>query len=438
MNGTVLIAGAGLAGSRCAESLRAFGWPGRIVLVGEERHAPYERPALSKDAPRGRATESGSVRTTFWAEQGIELVLGLPCRRRSIRTVAPRSSAREDRRLGVARRRDRRSRATARRAAGRPPPPDARRRRALTRRAARRSSRVVVVGAGFIGGEVASTLSGIVGSVTVVEPAATPLERVLGPEVGSLLASRYRAHGVDLRLGTGVAGFDGTATRPVVRLTDGSESRPTSSSSASARTGRPVEVDALRPDAPSANVFACGDVASWWRASAGRHVRVEHWTSAAGQARAVASGDRRRRAAVRGRAVLLVGSVRPAAAARRSCRDLGPRSSSTAREDAFTARYTDRERPRPLRARGEPRAGSSRACDGSSPHEVGGRGGRRRARRGRRRECAAARLRRRRARSGRSAEPGGRAPVTVAADDAGTTTARPGDNGGREHNGVDD
>ena len=72
-----------------------------------------------------------------------------------------------------------------------------------------RDARVVVVGAGFIGGEVASTLSGMVGSVTVVEPAATPLERVLGPEVGSLLAARYRAYGVDLRLGTGVEGFGG-------------------------------------------------------------------------------------------------------------------------------------------------------------------------------------------------------------------------------------
>ena len=83
------------------------------------------------------------------------------------------------------------------------------------------TSRVVVVGAGFVGGEVASTLCGIVSSVTVVEPAATPLERVLGPEVGTLLAARYRTYGVELRLRCGVEGFVGRDRVTGVRLSGG-------------------------------------------------------------------------------------------------------------------------------------------------------------------------------------------------------------------------
>jgi len=150
------------------------------------------------------------------------------------------------------------------------------------------SSRVVVVGAGFIGGEVASTLAPRVGSTTVVEPLASPLERVLGPEVGGLLAARYFAYGVDLRLRTGVEGFDGDERVRGVRLTDGSTIPADVVVVGIGTVGETIEVDACGlTSTPS--VYACGDVASWWRPSHGRHVRVEHWTSAAGQARSVAS-----------------------------------------------------------------------------------------------------------------------------------------------------
>jgi 3-phenylpropionate/trans-cinnamate dioxygenase ferredoxin reductase subunit len=148
---------------------------------------------------------------------------------------------------------------------------------------------VVVVGAGFIGAETASTLLPHAGSVAVVEPLPAPLVRVLGPDVGTLLARRYRAHGVDLHLGRGVVKVsnaveldDGTSL-PADVVVVGIGAIPTTPYGEGA-----VEVDEHgRTALPG--VYACGDVASWWRPSLGRRLRVEHWTSAAGQARAVAA-----------------------------------------------------------------------------------------------------------------------------------------------------
>ena len=283
---TVLIAGAGLAGARCAESLRAFGWSGRIVVAGQESHAPYERPALSKDLLAGERTDVGLRPDSFWAEQEIELLLG-----RRVAGVDPR--------LGTAMVGDELVswdafvNATGVQARRLPGPPGVHHLRSLDDARALAAeltpaSRVVVVGAGFIGGEVASTLAPSVGSVVVVEPLAAPLERVLGPEVGGLLASRYAAHGVDLRLGIGVEGFDGEDRVRAVRLTDGSGLAADVVVVGIGTVGETIEVDACgRTSTPG--VYAAGDVASWWRPSQSRHVRVEHWTSAAGQARTVAA-----------------------------------------------------------------------------------------------------------------------------------------------------
>ncbi len=292
MNRTVLIAGAGLAGARCAESLRALGWEGRVLLAGNEREPPYERPAVSKRALTSDVDVSLRP-IEFWDEQAIELRLGAGVAEIDTRTRTARVGAAIVewdvlvRATGV----------HARRLDG---PPGVHHLRSLAdarrlRAELEPDARVVIVGAGFIGGEVASSISGIVDSVTVVEPAAAPLERVLGPEVGSLLASRYRDYGVDLRLGTGVTAFDGGKRVRSVRLTDGSELEADIVVVGIGTVGETIEVDACGRTADH-DVYACGDVASWWRPSAGRHIRVEHWTSAAGQARAVASaivGDER-------------------------------------------------------------------------------------------------------------------------------------------------
>jgi 3-phenylpropionate/trans-cinnamate dioxygenase ferredoxin reductase component len=284
MTGTVLIAGAGLSGSRCAETLRARGWEGRVLLVGEERHAPYERPALSKELLAGERDDVTLRPHAFWADQRIELVLG----RRVESIDAQRRSATIG---GELLHWDALVLATGVRARRLDGPPGVHHLRTLDDTRALQaelspSSRVVVVGAGFVGGEVASTLCGMVGSVTVVEPAATPLERVLGPEVGTLLAARYRARGVELRLHVGVAGFAGSDRVTGVRLSDGEVVPADVVIVGIGSVGEAVEVDACGRTA-TPGVFACGDVASWRRGN--RNVRVEHWTSAAGQARAVAA-----------------------------------------------------------------------------------------------------------------------------------------------------
>ncbi len=166
--------------------------------------------------------------------------------------------------------------------------------------------RLAIVGAGFVGVEVASTTLGLGAEVTLVDVSRAPLERVLGIEVGALLAERYRAHGVDLRLETGLNGFvedrDGRVVE--VTLSDGAAvpcdavlvaigAEPAGELVAADRNGIPTD-GCGRTEIPG--VYACGDVATAWRASLGRRVRVEHWTSAAGQGAAVAHaivGDER-------------------------------------------------------------------------------------------------------------------------------------------------
>ena len=286
MTGTVLIAGAGLAGARCAESLRAFGWNGRIVVAGDEPHAPYERPALSKALLAGERNDVALRPDSFWAEQEIELLLG--------RRVGDVDTDRKTAVVGDELFHwDALVHATGVQARRLPGPAGVHHLRSLDDAHALAAeltpaTRVVVVGAGFVGGEVASTLAPSVGSVTVVEPAAAPLERVLGVEVGALLAARYAAHGVELRLGIGVEGFDGDERVRGVRLSDGSTLPADVVVVGIGTVGETIEVDESGRST-TRDVYACGDIASWWRPSLQRHVRVEHWTSAAGQARAVAA-----------------------------------------------------------------------------------------------------------------------------------------------------
>jgi 3-phenylpropionate/trans-cinnamate dioxygenase ferredoxin reductase subunit len=249
----VLIAGAGLAGARTAETLRSLGFDGRIILAGEEPHPPYERPALSKALLAGTRDDIDLRPRDHWRRLEIELRLG---------TRVDRVCAHEAR-LGTHELRwDHLVLATGarlRRSGGLRTLADARRLRARLMPGAR----LVIVGAGFVGCEVASTARDLGARVTIVEAAGAPLERVVGPEVGALLADRIRAHGVDLRLGT-------TEIPPHDVLLWATGVQP------DRRLVLDLRVDRCgRTQYP--RVYAAGDITG-----------TGHWSAAAGQAVAVA------------------------------------------------------------------------------------------------------------------------------------------------------
>ncbi|SOE07062.1 NAD(P)/FAD-dependent oxidoreductase [Streptomyces sp. Ag109_G2-15] len=226
MSGRIVVAGASMAGLRAAEQLRTAGWTGAITLVGDEPHMPYNRPPLSKEVLAGRAPfESlafrprASVADVEWRlgrtavaarldERTVQLdggealpydglVVATGMRPRRLRCPGPLAGRHTVRTL-----------------------PDAQGlREALTRPGAR----VVVVGAGFIGCEVAATAVGLgVAEVTVVDPLPLPMVGPLGELLARALLKRHEERGVRFRLGTGVQGFEGDRTVTGVVLDDGS------------------------------------------------------------------------------------------------------------------------------------------------------------------------------------------------------------------------
>jgi NADPH-dependent 2,4-dienoyl-CoA reductase/sulfur reductase-like enzyme len=277
---SVLIVGAGLAGTRCAETLRAEGYDGKLLLVGDELMPPYERPALSKEYLAGTKPEAELLlrAPSSWAEREIELRL----RQRIVHVDAPNRTATTagGEELGW----DVLVIATGARPRLLPfPVPegvhtlrtvvDARKLRA----ALVPGAHLVVVGGGFVGAEVASTALGLGVRVTMLEALATPFERTLGSVLGRLLADRYRAYDVDLRVHTGATGFGAGPDGAVrsVRLTDGSEIR---CDVALVGIGVEPAADLLPPPDSGVPVFACGDVTGG----------LGHWTSASTEAAAVA------------------------------------------------------------------------------------------------------------------------------------------------------
>ena len=223
---TFLIIGASLAGAKAAETLRNEGFEGRVVLVGAEEERPYERPPLSKDYLRG---EAGRERVyvhgeDFYAEHDIEL---RPGRTAVDMNASLREVALDD---GERLRYDRLMLAT-----GAEP-----RRLAIPggeldgvhylrsvgdsdvlRGRLDRGGAVVVVGAGWIGAEVAASARQRGLEVTVVAPDAVPLERVLGREVGDVYRDIHTEHGVRMLLGTRVEAFEGDGAVERVRTSDG-------------------------------------------------------------------------------------------------------------------------------------------------------------------------------------------------------------------------
>jgi NADPH-dependent 2,4-dienoyl-CoA reductase/sulfur reductase-like enzyme len=222
----IVVAGFSLAGLRCVEALRRAGYAGRITVVGEEPHLPYDRPPLSKDFLAGRVgAQEIALRKEGLGDLDLDLRLGRKAVALDVearRVVLDDDRALEYDGLVVA------TGARPRRLPGQPDLDGVLVLRTLddgqALRAAveRRPRRVVVVGAGFIGAEVAATCRGLRVEVTMIEALDAPMVRGLGARLGGVIADVHREEGVDLRLGTTVAAIEGDGRVERVRLGDGS------------------------------------------------------------------------------------------------------------------------------------------------------------------------------------------------------------------------
>jgi 3-phenylpropionate/trans-cinnamate dioxygenase ferredoxin reductase subunit len=294
---TFVIVGAGLAGAKAAQTLRDEGFEGRLVLVGAEDERPYERPPLSKDYLRGDvARETVYVHDDgFYAEHDIDL--------RVARTAVGLNTAAGELTLddGDVLRYDRLLLAT-----GAEP-------RRLTipgselegvmylrsledcdalRARLDDGGAVVVIGAGWIGAEVAASARQRGLDVTVVDPASVPLERVLGTELGEIYRDIHVDHGVHMLLGTGVERFEGGPAVERVHTSDGRtldcdfvvvgvgvQPRTTLAAQAGIAVDNGILADErLKTSAPG--VFAAGDVANAYHPFYDARIRVEHWANA--------------------------------------------------------------------------------------------------------------------------------------------------------------
>ena len=295
---TVVVVGGGLAGAKAAEAARAAGYDGRLVLVGEEDTAPYERPPLSKHVLRGeKPPESARVHEPgFYEEQEIELRTG---ERASDLDAAARTVQVGDEVIAF----DKAVLAMGARPRTLDVPgadlPNAYYLRTVDdslrlAEAIRGSSRIAVIGGGWIGSEVAASARQLGAEVVVCDPLRTPLFGVLGEEVGSAFAQLHRDHGVVLRMGVGVSALqpDGVvladgSTEPadVIVVGVGAVPNVELAQHAGLAVDNGVVVDAtLLTSAPG--ILATGDVASAFHPLYDRHIRVEHWANALNQGKA--------------------------------------------------------------------------------------------------------------------------------------------------------
>jgi 3-phenylpropionate/trans-cinnamate dioxygenase ferredoxin reductase subunit len=302
---TFVIVGASLAGAKAAAELREQGFDGRVVLVGAEPEPPYERPPLSKDYLRGESERQKAFvhEDGFYGDREIELLCGSTVAKLDPqasevslddgRTIAYDkvllATGAEPRRISV-------------------PGADLdgvlylrtiADSEALQERFAA-GGRVAVVGAGWIGSEVAASARQKGLEVTLIDPLALPNERIFGPEIGSFYRDVHAQHGIDLALGDGVEAFEGDTAVSAVRTSSGRTvqcdfavvgvgvtPRVQLGADAGLEIDNGIVVDeSLRSSVP--NVYAAGDVANAWHPFYQRRIRVEHWANALNQGPAAA------------------------------------------------------------------------------------------------------------------------------------------------------
>jgi 3-phenylpropionate/trans-cinnamate dioxygenase ferredoxin reductase subunit len=301
----VVIVGASHAGGTLAAELRAAGFQGAVTLIGAEPHLPYHRPPLSKGFLTGERTADSLVlrADSFYADNGIATVLRDPVTALdpAARTVTLRS--------GAVRPYDHLVLATGARVRKLPVPGadlagvhylrtlgHAKRIKAD----AERAQRVAVIGALFIGLEMAASFFKLGRKVTVIEALPRPMARVLSPDLSDFFSALHRDHGVDLRFGTGTARIEGTDQATGVTLADGQVigadlvligigivPEDDLARAAGLACDNGVVVDAtLRTSDPA--VFAIGDVARFPHPFASGPIRLESVQNAHDQARSVA------------------------------------------------------------------------------------------------------------------------------------------------------
>lgn len=282
-------------------TLRREGFDGPITVIGEEHHEPYDRPPLSKQFLAGEWDSERIVLPA--AREDLDLEWRSGCRARAL-SVADRLLTLDDGEelpfdgLVVA------TGAAPRRLPGTEELDGVHVLRTLDDALALRtvlgqSPRVTIVGAGFIGAEVAATCRSQGAEVTMVEALPAPLERGLGREMGMVVADLHRQHGVDVRLGVGVTGLEGGGRVESVRLADGSSIEtdvlvvgigvgPVTGWLEG--SGLVLDDGVVCDDTCLAGpgITAAGDVARWPSRRYGRTLRLEHWENAVQQGEAAA------------------------------------------------------------------------------------------------------------------------------------------------------
>jgi 3-phenylpropionate/trans-cinnamate dioxygenase ferredoxin reductase subunit len=294
---TLVIVGGGLAGARAAEAARIGGYQGRVVIAGEERFSPYERPPLSKAVLRGEAgIESTSVHdAAFYSEHAIELltgtsVVGIDAKSRSVNfsdgpaigfdTLILATGA-MPRRLDI-------------------PGADLAGVHYLRtaddavslRAAIKNATRVAIIGAGWIGSEVAASARSMGADVVLIGSGPFPLYNVLGSKIGVVFQQLHADHGIELRLGVQVVELRGNGSVEQVVLSDGriehadvvvvgvgAAPRIELAAVAGLKVENGILVDEfLETSVPG--IFAAGDIANAWHPHYQRHLRLEHWANA--------------------------------------------------------------------------------------------------------------------------------------------------------------
>ncbi len=301
----IVIIGAGHAGGRAADALRTAGYTGAVTLCGEERHPPYERPPLSKELLFGAIPHEKTYLfpEAYYAEKNIALKLGVAV------TAIDRQAQRVTFADGSTLPYDALMLTTGARARRLPLPggdgPRVFYLRDIDDTLALREklgegTRLAIIGAGFIGLEIAATARKRGVSVTVIELAALPLARVAAPEIGEYMAQLHRGKGVDLRTGVKVTAIEDTGSELRIMVEGG---EPIVADYAAIGIGAQPNVELAQQagieckdgivvdqfgHTNDPKIFAAGDVTRHLNPLLDRHVRLEAWQNAQNQAIAVA------------------------------------------------------------------------------------------------------------------------------------------------------